>query len=355
VSKINANKSNKANMDYDRLEKLLASEKMPKYRLDQIRKAIFRDGVSSFSEILTLPRIFREELDEEVDILSFFPEKALKSLDGRSIKILLKLKDGKYIETVLISPKPGIWSACVSSQIGCPMGCQFCATGKGGFVRNLTSEEIIDQILFWKQHLKKNKISGIFSNIVFMGMGEPFLNWKEVSKSIKDLTDPKLFGFGSRSISVSTVGIREGIEKIAKEFPQVNLAISLHFGNNKKRSEYMPINKDYDLNNIKNSISCYFQKTRRKIFLEYIMLADINDSQKDADDLIKFIRSIDDNYLLHLNLIKYNETSGKFVPSTGTKMNEFKNYLVSREISVTIRKSLGEDIQGACGQLAGKN
>lgn len=341
-------------MDCGKLENLSVSKKMPKYRLDQIRKAIYQDGVSSFSEISTLPKAFREELDGRINILSFSSEKALKSLDGKSIKVLLRLKDGKYIETVLISPKPGIWSACVSSQIGCPMNCQFCATGKGGFVRNLTSEEITDQILFWKQYLKKNKTSGIFSNIVFMGMGEPFLNWKEVSKSIKDLADPKLFGFGSRSISVSTVGIRGGIEKIAKDFPQINLAVSLHFGNNKKRSKYMPINKECDLSDIKNSISYYFQKTRRKIFLEYIMLADINDGQKDADDLVKFIKSVNDNYLLHVNLIKYNKTSGKFISSTGVRINEFKNYLVSCGVSVTIRKSLGEDIQGACGQLAGK-
>jgi 23S rRNA (adenine2503-C2)-methyltransferase len=341
-------------MDLNKLGELLGSGKMPVYRLDQIKKAIFKDGVSSFLEISTLPKNFREELEKKIKILSFYPENVLKSLDGKSLKALIKLKDGKYAETVLISPKPDTWSACVSSQIGCPVGCLFCATGQDGFKRNLTCEEITDQVLFWKQYLQKNKISGIFGNIVYMGMGEPFLNWKEVEKSIKDLTDQKLFGFGSRSVSVSTVGVKGGIEKLAKVFPQVNLAISLHFGSNMKRSEYMPINKAYNLTSLKNSISHYFQKTRRKIFLEYIMLKDLNDSQKDADDLIKFIKSIGNNYLLHVNLIKYNETSGKFLPSNGVKINEFKNYLVSRGINVTIRKSLGEDILGACGQLAGK-
>jgi 23S rRNA (adenine(2503)-C(2))-methyltransferase len=341
-------------MDNIGLEKFLLSEKMPKYRLDQIKKAIFKDGVSSFTEISTLPKSVREELDKKIKILSFHPENILKSLDSRSIKALLKLKDGKYVETVLISPVSGTWSACVSSQVGCSMGCQFCATGQDGFKRNLTCEEITDQILFWKQYLKKNKISGIFSNIVYMGMGEPFLNWKEVEKSIEDLTNPKLFGFGSRSLSVSTVGVKGGIEKLAKIFPQVNLAISLHFGSNAKRSEFMPINKDYNLDDLKISIAHYFQKTKRKIFLEYIMLADINDSRKDADDLIKFIKSTENNYLLHVNLIKYNETPGKFASSTGVKINDFKNYLASRGINVTIRKSLGEDIQGACGQLAAR-
>jgi len=342
-------------MDFGKLEKFLESEKTPKYRLDQIKKAICKDGVFSFSDISTLPKSFREKIEKKIKMLSFQEEKILKSLDGRSIKASLKLYDGKFIESVLISPKPDAWSACVSSQVGCPMGCQFCATGQDGFQRNLTSEEITDQILFWKQYIKRNKISGIFSNIVFMGMGEPFLNWKEVSKSIKDLTDEKLFGFGSRSISISTVGIRGAIEKMAKDFPQVNLAISLHFGNSKKRSEYMPINKEYGLGELKESIAHYFRKTRRKIFLEYIMLGDVNDSWKDAEDLVKFIQSIGDNYLLHVNLIKYNKTSGRFMPSTGVRINEFKNYLESKKINVTIRKSLGEDIQGACGQLAGKN
>jgi 23S rRNA (adenine(2503)-C(2))-methyltransferase len=341
-------------MDFIKLETFLESEKTPRYRLDQIKKAICKDGVFSFSEISTLPKNFREKIRKEIGVLSFQEDKISKSLDGRSIKASLKLHDGKYMESVLISPKPGIWSACVSSQVGCPMGCQFCATGEDGFQRNLTSEEITDQILFWKQYVKKNKISGIFSNIVFMGMGEPFLNWGDITKSIKDLTAPKLFGFGSRSISISTVGIRGAIEKMAKEFPQVNLAISLHFGNNKKRSEYMPINKEYGLADLKKSIPYYLRKTRRKIFLEYIMLEDVNDSRKDAEDLAKFIKSIDDNYLLHVNLIKYNKTSGRFMPSTGIRINEFKNYLESKKISVTIRKSLGEDIQGACGQLAAR-
>lgn len=342
-------------MDIGELERVLLLEKMPKYRLDQIRKAILRDGVSSFLEISTLPKKFREKLDREIKILSIRPEKILKSFDGNSIKVLFRLQDGKCTESVLISPKPGFWSACLSSQVGCPADCRFCATGKSGFGRNLKSEEIADQVLFWKQFLKNNKIGGVFGNIVYMGMGEPFLNWREVSKSLKDLTNPKLFNFGSRSISVSTVGIRGGIEKMAKEFPQINLAISLHFASDQKRSEYMPVNKTYNLDDLKASISRYFERTRRKIFLEYVMLEDVNDSQKDANELAGFIKSIKNNYLLHVNLIRYNKTSGEFVSSAGTKINEFRNYLESRKISVTIRKSLGEEIQGACGQLAGEH
>jgi len=251
-------------MNIDNLEKILAKTNQPKFRINQIKKAIFQDGVSAFLEISTLPKDLRETLDGEVKILSFSPVKILKSIDGRSIKALLKLKDENLIETVLISPKPEIWSACVSSQVGCPLGCSFCATGKGGFKRNLTAEEITDQVLFWRQYLKKNKIAGIFSNIVYMGMGEPFLNWEEVSQSLKNLTDPELFGFGSRSLSISTAGIPEGMEKLAKFFPQINLAISLHFGDNKKRSKFMPINKKYNLENLSEAIGNYFKKPEEK-------------------------------------------------------------------------------------------
>lgn len=341
-------------MDQKNLEKQLKTGNQPKFRLAQIEKAIYRDGVSSFLEISTLPKELREELSKKIKILSFSTEKILKSMDGRSIKALLRLKDGNAIETVLISPMPGMWSACVSSQVGCPLKCAFCATGKNGFVRNLASEEITDQVLFWRQYLKKNKIRGIFSNIVYMGMGEPFLNWESVSQSLKELTDPELFGFGSRSISVSTSGIPEGMEKLAKFFPQINLAISLHFGNDQKRSKFMPINKKFDLADLKKAIEKYFKKTRRKIFLEYIMMNSINDSQKDADELIQFVKSIGANNIIHVNLIRYNSTSRDLKPSSMINTQKFKDYLLHNRINVTIRKSLGEDIQGACGQLAAR-
>lgn len=342
-------------MNTHKLEEKLKSSNQPKFRLSQIKKAIYKDGVSLFSEISTLPKDFREELDRKIKILSFSAEKILKSMDGRSIKAMLKLGDGNLIETVLISPKPDTWSACISSQVGCPLGCGFCATGRGGFKRNLTSEEISDQALFWRQYIRKNKIPGIFSSIVYMGMGEPFLNWENVRSSLEDLINPDLFGLGSRSISVSTAGLTDGIEKMAKAFPQINLAISLHFGNDEKRSTYMPINKKHNLANLKNGIENYFRKTRRKIFLEYILLDGINDSRQDADDLIKFIKSVGSNHLLHINLIRYNATSRDLRPTSTNNTQKFKDYLLRNKINVTIRKGLGEDIQGACGQLAGKS
>lgn len=342
-------------MELGELEEILNKNNQQKFRLNQIRKAVFEDGVSSFLEISNLPKDLRELLNNEIRMLSFDVEKMLISKDERSAKALFKLSDGNFIESVLISPKGGDWSVCISTQVGCPIGCAFCATGKMGFKRNLTSEEITDQVLFWLQFLKaKSQKLKAISNIVYMGMGEPFLNWENVKESLKILTDKNIFNFGSRSISVSTAGIPEGIEKLAQEFPQINLAISLHFADDEKRKKYMPISNKYDLVEIKKAIENYFTKTNRKIFIEYVMLDGINDSEEDLEKLVSYLKSFEKSYLLHINLISYNSNSDEFNSSSGNKIQNFKNLLLQNKINCTIRKSLGQDIQGACGQLAGK-
>ena len=340
-------------MDLNKLEKFLKENNQPKFRLEQIMKAIYKDGVSSFLEISTLSKELRELLNKEVKILSFEVEKVLVSEDKRSMKALLKLSDGNCIETVLLSPRPETWTACISSQVGCPLKCEFCATGKGGFKRNLTAEEITDQVLFWKGYLKNIQNSAI-SNIVYMGMGEPLLNWENVKKSVEDLVNPKMFEIGSRSISISTAGVEGGIGKFLEEFPQVNLAISLHFADNEMRSLHMPANRAYDLRDIKKDLQDYFQKSSRKVFMEYIMFEGINDSLDDAQKLVEYLNLIGNSYLLHVNLISYNETFGEFKSSSKNKIEKFKNYLLEHKINATIRKSLGTEISGACGQLAGK-
>jgi 23S rRNA (adenine2503-C2)-methyltransferase len=390
-------------MNSQKLAQFLSENSLPKFRLGQIQKAIFTEGVSSFSEITTLAKDLREKMDKEMKILSFEVEKVLVADDGQSVKALLRLRgcrpelvsgsaqipdqvrndrEADLIETVLISPKPNSWSACISCQVGCAMGCRFCATGKMGFKRNLTAEEITDQILFWKQYLAKNLKSKILnpktdsaennqednltpfqnskfeiqnsdvSNIVFMGMGEPFNNWENVSQSIKDLTDEKLFGFGARSLSVSTAGIASGIEKMASEFPQVNLAISLHFASDEKRDLYMPVNKVDNLESLKKALQKYFEVTKRKVFLEYIMLEGVNDSALDAKMLAQYLHAVGNMQLLHVNLIRYNATSADLKPSSKTRTQLFKKELEKYFINATIRKSLGEEIKGACGQLA---
>jgi 23S rRNA (adenine(2503)-C(2))-methyltransferase len=357
-------------MDIQKLQQILSENNQLKFRLQQIQKAIFQDGISSFSQISTVSKDLRELLEKEIKILSFEVEKVLVAKDGQSIKALLKLSDGELIETVLISPKPDVWSACISCQVGCAMGCRFCATGKMGFKRDLTAEEITDQILFWRQYLKRTLScrdyatsspewrGAILSTIVYMGMGESFNNWREVSQSIKNLTDEKLFGFGSRSLSVSTSGIAEGIEKLATEFPQVNLAISLHFASDEKRDRFMPVNKKDNLENLRNALKNYFEATKRKVFLEYIMLEGINDTALDAKLLAEYIGSIGHKQLLHVNLIRYNTIvnppAGGLKSSSKQRTQSFKQELEKNHVMVTIRKSLGEEIKGACGQLAAK-
>lgn len=387
-------------MDIEKLKNFLEEHNQPEFRLKQIAKAVYQDGVSSFAEITTLPKSLEPEMSK-LRILSFEVEKILEASDGQAAKASLRLGDGNIIETVLLWParnadagKAGK-SVCVSTQAGCPMNCSFCATGRGGFKRNLTAEEITDQVLFWRQYLNKNpsptlpfkKGENLISNVVYMGMGEPFLNWENTKKSLQDLIDPQKFGFGSRSISVSTSGIPEGIIDFAKEFPQMNLALSLHFADNEKRSRFMPVNRQYDLVEIKKALQAYFKITKRKVFMEYIMLAGINDSREDAEKLAQYLNEIGETKLLHVNLIRYNSSNviarseatrqsqdlsqeerdchGRpehaglprndiYRASSKNKTEEFKKYLLRNKINATIRKSLGEEIQGACGQLAGK-
>lgn len=340
-------------MNIEQLAKILTENNQPKFRQKQILKAVYQDGVSAFAEISVLPKEMREALGRELRILSFEVEKVLVSKNKDSHKALLKLSDGSLIETVLMNSGGDNFSVCVSSQVGCAMGCRFCATGKLGFKRNLTAEEIADQVLFWRQYLKKFQSHNI-SNVVYMGMGEPFLNWENVSESLKILTDKNLLGMGSRSISVSTSGIVEGIEKMAHEFPQVNLAISLHFADDTRRSQFMPVNKKDNLESLRQGLKKYFQATNRQVFIEYIMLDRINDTPEDARKLASYIKSIEKLQLLHVNLIRYNATIPDLKPSSREKTEHFKKMLSENGVSATIRKSMGEEIKGACGQLAGE-
>ncbi len=339
-------------MKIKELEKFVAKNNLPKYRLEQVREAVYREGIISWQEISTLSKDLRATLESAIRILSFQVVRILKANDKASFKAMLKTDDGNFFETVIMRNRPGRWTACLSCQIGCPIGCRFCATGQGGFKRNLTSEEITDQILLWQNYLKRNFNTDKLDSIVFMGMGEPFLNWENVKSSIKELTDQSLFGFGDRNVSVSTVGIIDGFKKLAKEFPQINLAVSLHAVNNAQRSDLVPINQQHDIVKLRQAINQYIDKTNRKVFLEYVMLRGINDGKEDAIALAEYVKSFDKPYLLHVNLISYNETATDFESTSTRDIEKFKNEIARKKISVTIRKSLGKEIRGACGQLA---
>lgn len=304
------------------------------------------------------------------------PAKPFVSKDKNTIKALITLKDGLKIETVLMRHKPRSRASslrgkdkrntiCVSSQIGCPLACTFCATGKMGFKRNLEAWEIVEQVLFFARYLKK--INEKVTNIVFMGMGEPFLNYDNVIGAIKILNDKEGFNLGARHFSISTVGIVEGIEKLAKEELQINLAISLHAPDDELRLKLMPINKKYPIKKILNAVDDYIKKTRRRVMFEYIMIENLNDSEEHAEKLAKLMKKP----LYFVNLISYNFTrlrptctevsagkqgfggqAGIFKPSSPSSIKRFKEILEKEGVAVTQRYRFGQDIKGACGQLA---
>ena len=342
-------------MNKQRIEDIVENYKLPKFRAKQLREAFFERHYSSFDQLTNFPKNLREQLTSENRVLSLQVLKVFKSSDKSTYKTLLELDDGQKIESVLMSPKPGLWTACISSQVGCAMKCSFCATGTMGLTRNLTSEEITDQVLFWRQFIAKNEIgTDRLNNVVYMGMGEPLHNTTEVFDSLEELTNADTFKIGSRHISVSTSGLLKGIEEMADRFPQINLAFSLHAANDNLRSSIMPINKAFNLEKIRKGLNDYIEKTHRKVFIEYVLLEGENNEVSHAKDLVIFLKSLNRPELTHTNLIVYNETDSSHKGSTRNKADEFRNYMKNNGLSVTIRKNLGRDIDGACGQLAVK-
>ncbi len=342
-------------MNDKKLKDLLKEQKQPDFRLEQITKDIYQKGIFDFDEITTISKDLRKILNEELSILPFVIKEVVISSDGRAIKALFELEDGNVVESVLISPKPETWSACISSQVGCAMSCEFCATGKLGLGRDLTTDEIVSQAIFWRGYLRENNIVGTYANIVYMGMGEPFMNWDNVKASIDILTNEKLGNFPNRGISVSTSGVVSGIKKFADECGQINLAISLHFATDEKRDKYMPVNKAYNLEALSESLRYYLAKNNRRLFIEYIMLEGVNDSDEDARLLVSYLKSIGKKQLVIVNLIKYNSVDDSFKPSSKKTVMHFKELIKSGGVPCTIRKSIGDDIHGACGQLVGKD
>jgi 23S rRNA (adenine2503-C2)-methyltransferase len=317
----------------------------PRFRLSQAKKLIFKDFIEDWSQA----SVFSLELRN--DLITRFPLKIESQLfvakDNKSGKAVLTLDDGSRIETALMIHPGNRNTVCLSCQVGCPLACKFCASGKS-FRRNLTVDEILLQAIFWGRYLKSKKI-GNLTNIVFMGSGEPFLNYENVFRSIEYLNNPEYFDISSRKISVSTIGIVDGIRKMSNEKNKVNLAISLHFTDDKTRASIMPGTKKYPLKRLFESIDYYIEKTNRKVMFEYMMIKGINDSIKDAENLAILMKKP----LYVVNLIKHNET-GVFEPSDNKNIINFKNILKRRGIEVVERFRLNQDVLGACGQLVSK-
>ncbi|MFO0780883.1 MAG: 23S rRNA (adenine(2503)-C(2))-methyltransferase RlmN [Candidatus Gracilibacteria bacterium] len=332
------------------LIKNLAEKKIPRFRALQIIHAVCKEGKTEYSSISTLPQSMQELLEKELPILSLKPVRQLTSTDGSTTKTLFELKDGLKIEAVLMFFQDGRHTVCISSQAGCQLGCKFCATGTMKFGRNLTYEEIADQVLFYAQQLHHQQKR--ISNIVLMGMGEPFMNYDNVMKALHVINDQEGLNIGARNITVSTSGICPGIEKLMEEDLQVNLAVSLHAPNQELRKRIMPVANMYSLEKLMTALKNYLEKTHRRISYEYVMLKGINDGEEQAHELGKLIKG----QLCHVNLIPYNATGIAGIEGTlQEKIKKFRDIVKEYGVPVTIRVTLGQEIAAACGQLANKD
>ena len=351
----------KSIFDIQALEEFRKEHQLDPYRIDQIYQAIFKHSVLEFDQITTLPKQIREALKERFFILNIKPLKILDSAD--TTKIAFETQDGHLIETVIMyhyhkkdkTQKLNRMTLCLSSQIWCPVGCVFCVTGKLGLTRNLTYQEMISQALF-ANNLIKNRLwkkpDGTrhrIRNVVFMGMGEPFLNWENVKKTILTFLDQKRgFSLSRRHITISTSGIIQGIQRMMKDDINVMLAVSLHSPNQTLREQLIPFAQIYKLKELMEVLDQYVAKTGNRIFYEYIMIRDVTDKKELAYQLIELLR--DKN--AHINLIPYNENPAiDLQESRWEDILAFKKILEEGGLTVTIRDSLGREVKWACGQL----
>jgi len=316
-----------------------------KYRAEQIFKWIYVDKVNSFDEMTNLSISLREKLKNNYSINNFKVIKRQVSSDGTQ-KFLFDILDGNAIESVLMKYHHGN-TICVSSQVGCKMGCKFCASTGIKFVRSLSAGEIVEQVLAVERESGEK-----ISNIVFMGIGEPLDNYDNVIHAIRIINNPKGLNIGARHISVSTSGIVPRIYDLAKENIQCTLSVSLHATNNEKRSQMMPINKKYSIEELIKACKDYINITNKRISFEYALAKDNNDNLEDAKQLVSLLKGM----LCHVNLIPINKIeNGNFVKSSNENIIKFRDYLNDNGIVATIRRELGSDIDAACGQLRRKN
>lgn len=340
-------KKNIKNYNLDSLKEEIKSIGEKPFRAEQIFKWIYQDKVNSFNEMTNLSLDLRKKLDENYSLGEFNIVHKLESVDGTK-KYLFDVKDGErnLIETVLMQYHHG-YTVCVSSQIGCKMGCKFCASTGIPFSRSLSAGEIVEQILA----IEKDENLKV-SNIVFMGIGEPLDNFDNVMEAIGILNNHKGLNIGARHISISTSGLVPKIYELADRQMQCTLSISLHSSNNKTRSEMMPINNRYPIEELMKACKYYIEKTNKRISFEYALAKDNNDNLEDAKELVKLLKGM----IAHVNLIPINKIEdGKYTKSTNENIIKFRDYLNDHGIVATIRRELGSDISAACGQLRRQN
>lgn len=326
------------------LADFLAAEGEKAFRKKQISEWLWKKNALTFEEMGNLSLKLKEKLKESFTFQIARIESEALSSDGTA-KFIFRLHDGHAIEGVLIPTQSRV-TACISSQVGCPLKCAFCATGTMGFTRNLHFSEIIDQYaLMNRRALELYNIP--ISNIVFMGMGEPLLNYDNVMKTISLLTSPEGNQLSPSRITLSTVGVVDGIVRMADEHFKPGLAVSVHIPDNLLRSEIMPVNRKFPLPELQSALQYFHQKTGQRITIEYVLLKNVNDSLKSAERLCAFCRP----FPVKINLIEFNETKSQFSKSPRENLTRFKEYLESKNLIVNVRQSRGEDIAAACGQL----
>jgi len=341
----NPNKTDLKNLTPSEIEQFIAPYGKERYRTPQILRWLYKEGVHSIHEMTNLPKRLRQELDHVSAVSSLIARRVEQAKDGTK-KFLFELADGNCIESVLIPEKRRL-TLCLSTQVGCALGCLFCLTGKRGLIRNLTMSEILNQILAVRETLDEQTS---LTNIVLMGMGEPLANYDNVLKAARLMINPDAFKFSSRRVTLSTAGLLPGLEALAKERISFRLAVSLNATEDETRSQVMPINRRYPLKNLLEACRHFPLRPRTRITFEYVMLDGINDSPQDARRLVRQLAGIPSK----VNLIPLNEAPGiPFRRPTDEKVRQFQELLMAGGLAAIVRSSKGVDISAACGQLQG--
>ncbi|MFZ9660726.1 MAG: 23S rRNA (adenine(2503)-C(2))-methyltransferase RlmN [Chitinophagaceae bacterium] len=345
-----ATQRNIRQLSLQELTEYLESLGEPKFRTKQIWEWLWQKGAQNFDAMTNLSKSLRETLQNHFELPALQVDATQYSADG-TIKTRFKTFDGHMVEGVLI-PTETRMTACVSSQIGCSLTCKFCATGKMERKRNLNFDEIVDEVVLINQQAER-VYGKKLSNIVFMGMGEPLLNYRNMQNAIERISAPDGLGMSPRRITVSTAGVSKMIRQLGDDNVKFKLALSLHAANDKKRNEIMPVNETNNLQTLIDALNYFYKKTNNEITFEYILFRNFNDSLKDAEELIKIYRQVPADLV---NIIEYNPIDGvNFSKPDEEKITQFMQFLEKNRVNVRLRKSRGKDIDAACGQLANKD
>lgn len=343
-------RNNIRHLSFKELEQYFEELGEKKFRVKQVWEWLWQKHAGSFADMTNLSKELRQKLGESFTLPVLTIDATQYSADG-TIKSRFKTHDGHLVEGVLI-PTTSRYTACVSSQIGCSLSCKFCATGYIERKRNLDFDEIYDEVVLINQQCERTYDKKL-SNIVFMGMGEPLLNYKNVLKSIERITAPDGLGMSPRRITVSTAGVSKAIKQLGDDNVKFKLALSLHAANDAKRHEIMPINDSNNIKSLVDALNYFYKQTGNEITFEYILFKDFNDSLQDADELIKIYRQVPADLV---NIIEYNPIEfARFEKPEESKVQAFMHYLEKHRVNVRLRRSRGKDIDAACGQLANKD